>query len=243
MAIVVAVDGIIGAGKSTLLKKLSTIPSIRSRRLVVIQEDVKDWVDQGILKQFYEDPERNAFAFQLHVLCSRAKRLQHAIDHNSGAVIVTERTAVSDYMFAKMLFDSNKIGNFEFKIYQMVYQSMLEIETSARILLKCSPEEALKRCVLRNREGEEKITLEYLQQVEEYTNEFFNEDDEFIPFLKVSTEIELNDLVDTATIFLEDFVHDEENVKFRIIYLRWTIALAIVLVLSGHVFSFLDRFF
>jgi deoxyadenosine/deoxycytidine kinase len=244
MPIVVSVDGIIGGGKSTLLKELSSVGSIRTRRVVVVQEEVNDWVDQGILKLFYEDPERNAFAFQLHVLCSRAKRLHRAIEENPDAIIVTERTASSDYMFAEMLFDSNKISSFEFKIYQMVYRNMREINLSARVFLKCSPEEALKRCVARSREGEEKITLEYLEQIEKYMNEFFDEHDETpMPILAVSTEIDLNDLVDTVTIFLDEIVRDEENNKFRVAFLRSTIVWAIVMVLSGHVFSFLDRFF
>ena len=215
MAIVIAVDGLIGAGKSTLLEYLEKIPTLLSHRLVVLQEDVDDWIDRGILKQYYEEPERYAFCFQLYVLFRRARLLDKAIEENPNAVIVSERTSVSDYMFAIMLYNSKKISDAEFNVYQMVYQKLKKVEVAGRILLKCSPEKALERCVCRNRAGEEKLTLEYLQQVEEYTNDFFQDDATTVPAIKISTEAEIHDVVDSTLIFLEDVVYDIDTRQER----------------------------
>ena len=237
MAIVIAVDGLIGAGKSTLLEYLDRIPTIKSHRLVVLQEDVGDWIDRGFLKQYYEEPERYAFCFQLYDLYRRASLIDKAIEGNSNAVIVSERTSVSDYMFAIMLYNTKKISEAEFNVYQMVYTKLKKVEIAGRILLKCSPEKALERCVDRNREGEEKLTLEYLQQVEEYTNDFFQNDVATVPAITISTETEIHDVVDTTLIFLEDVVHDIDTQRFKRVFLQSSIAWAIVLALSCCVYA------
>lgn len=238
MAIIIAVDGLIGAGKSTLLEYLEKIPTISSHRLVVVQEDVDDWVDRGILKQYYEDPERFAFCFQLYVLYRRAALIDKAIEENPNAVIVSERTSVSDYMFAIMLYNSKKISEAEFNVYQMVYRKVKKVQVAGRILLKCSPEKALERCVGRNREGEEKLTLEYLQQVDEYTNDFFHDDTTTVPAIKISTEAEIYDVVDNTLIFIEDVVHDIDTQRFKRVFLQSSIAWAVVLALSCCVCAF-----
>ena len=238
MAIVIAVDGLIGAGKSTLLEYLDEIPTLLSHRLVVVQEDVGDWVDRGILKQYYEDPERYAFCFQLYVLYRRAALIEKAIEENPNAVIVSERTSVSDYMFAIMLYNLKKISDVEFNVYQMVYRNLKKVQIAGRILLKCSPEKALERCVCRNREGEEKLTLEYLQQVEEYTNDFFHDDVATVPAVKISTETDIHEVVDSTLIFLEDVVYDIDTQRFKLVFLQSSIALAIVLALSGCAYAF-----
>ena len=239
MAIIVSVDGTIGAGKSTLLKYLQDIPTIRTRRLIVVEENVADWVDQGLLKQYYLEPERYAFAFQLYVLHTRARRLEKAIEENPSAVIVAERTAVSDYMFATMLHTSGKMSDFEFKVYQMAYSKLRKPVVSARIILDCSPETALERCVARAREGEDTLSLDYLKQVEEYTDDYFRHDRETsCPYVCVSTEVEFDDTRDTALIFLEHIVNDIEDASFRTVFLQTSIALGVVLGLSGCVSVF-----
>ena len=238
MAIVIAVDGLIGAGKSTLLEYLNRIPTITSHRLVVLQEDVNDWVDRGILKQYYEEPERYAFCFQLYVLYRRASLIDKAIEENPNAVIVSERTSVSDYMFAIMLYNSKKISEAEFNVYQMVYRKLKKVEVAGRILLKCSPEKALERCVGRNRAGEEKLTLDYLQQVEEYINDFFQDDSTTVPAIKISSETEIHDVVDSTLIFIVEVVHDIDAQRFKRVFLQSTIAWAVVLALSYCVCAF-----
>ena len=195
-------------------------------------------MDRGILKQYYDEPERYAFCFQLYVLYRRASLIDKAIEENPNAVIVSERTSVSDYMFAIMLYNSKKISEAEFNVYQMVYRKLKKVEVAGRILLKCSPEKALERCVGRNRAGEEKLTLDYLQQVEEYINDFFQDDSTTVPAIKISSETEIHDVVDSTLIFIVDVVHDIDAQRFKRVFLQSTIAWAVVLALSYCVCAF-----
>ena len=111
MPILVSLDSIIGAGKSTLLDYFErNVKYVRSYRVVVVKEDVNDWVQNGILKQYYEDPERYAFCFQLYVLLSRSRLLEKAVKTYPDALILSERTQSSDYMFALMLYETKKIN-------------------------------------------------------------------------------------------------------------------------------------
>ena len=56
-----SIDGLIGSGKSTLVKKLKeTLNKIQisNKKIVFIEEPVKEWMESGLLKIYYEDPNR-----------------------------------------------------------------------------------------------------------------------------------------------------------------------------------------
>jgi deoxyadenosine/deoxycytidine kinase len=233
MPIIVAIEGIVGAGKSTLLNYIEKKATIGSKRIVVVQENVSDWVEEGILQQYYEDPERFAFCFQLYVLMTRAQLIDRTVEENPNALIVTERTSRSDYMFAYMLYNNKKISEVEFKTYQMVYKKLNKQPISASILLNFPAEKCLQRCSERNRKGEENLTLEYLQEMEEYVKEFF-EDDRVRPKLTIDDE---KDACFQTILFIDTIVYEEEQKIFRIFCVRASIVSAIFLVLSNYFFS------
>lgn len=65
MSGVLSIEGNLGAGKSTLLSLLD---------VNIIKEPVEEWQNVGgknFLSNYYLDPKRWAFTFQLHALHSR----------------------------------------------------------------------------------------------------------------------------------------------------------------------------
>lgn len=235
MAIVISIDGIIGSGKSTLLELLQSHHFVRSRPLVIVKEDVSDWVDQGILQQYYEDQANTAFTFQLYVLFSRLKVLEETMIKHPNAVIISERTMRSDYMFAYMLYNTDKISEFEFKTYQMAYENIKKTKIAGRILLKCDPKVALERCSVRKREGEESLMLSYFEVMHHYIQDFFEED--YVTDTIVFNEEDKIDVVlERSWKFLDEIVREIEQKKFRLFFVQASIVLAIVSVLSVCVF-------
>ena len=118
-----AIDGNIGSGKSSrvndLKKYLKHNPSF-----IFLQEPVDDWnsikAKDGttMLQKFYCDQDKYAFSFQMMAYISRLSLLRKTIRENPDCHIVTERSIFTDRnVFAKMLYDDDKIEEVEYQIY------------------------------------------------------------------------------------------------------------------------------
>ena len=171
-----SVEGNIGSGKSTLLKKLKEQYSWNDS-IVFLQEPVDDWNDivdtdgTTILSKYYSDQSRYAFSFQMLAFITRLKQISEVIEYykNTDTIIVTERCIYTDReIFAKMLFDSNKIEYIEYTIYLKWFDYFVDnIKIHGIIYLRTFPQECMNRIEKRNREGEN-IELDYLYNLHEY---------------------------------------------------------------------------
>lgn len=164
----ISIEGNIGVGKSTLLARLRT----QFPDAIFVDEPVSEWntiVDSSgtsILEKYYSDQKRYAFAFQMMAFITRARRLKNL---PSDKLIFTERSVFTDReIFAKMLFDSDKIEDIEYQIYLKWFDDLSsDIKVDKVIYLREDPEECLRRVNHRARQGEE-IPLEYLQMCHQY---------------------------------------------------------------------------
>jgi deoxycitidine kinase/deoxyguanosine kinase len=86
------------------------------------------------------------------------------VEENPGAIIITERCLITDRnVFAKMLYDENKIDDVNYKIYQNWFDTFYnDFPISKYVYLQTTPETSYERVIKRNREGET-IPLEYLR--------------------------------------------------------------------------------
>jgi deoxyadenosine/deoxycytidine kinase len=98
---------------------------------------------------------------------SRYKLLETAVLENPDAVIIAERGLQADSIFATMLYSSGKMLREEYAIYMQLFECFNRMPAKGVIYLRCSPETAKARCVLRNRPGEI-IPLEYLQECHDH---------------------------------------------------------------------------
>jgi len=168
----VTVEGNIGAGKSTFLKLL------KRHGFNILQEPLSEWILQNpdgtttnVLKEFYEDPEKNAYVFQSFCLRSRCKIMKTM---KPDQTYILERGLHADGIFAATQYDQKRIRPLEYSVY------LWELEEAKndtppihkRIYIKTPPETCLRRVRERNREGEESITLDYLKQLHEKHEEW-----------------------------------------------------------------------
>lgn len=180
---IITIEGNIGAGKSTLLEQIRQRIAADSRiqpgQIVCMQEPVDLWesvkedsTGESILKKFYKEPAKYAFAFQVMAYTSRLAAFQRI--NPDCEVILCERSLEADRnIFAKMLRDDGMIDEVSYKVYQMLYDNTagaFPIDTV--IYLDVSPEVCLERIGRRARDGEGQISLEYLSRCDEYYKEW-----------------------------------------------------------------------
>ena len=187
---IISIDGNIGSGKSTLMnyfieQKESFKLTEPNTEFVFLLEPVDEWSDirdeSGIpiLTKFYENTEKYAFSFQMMVYLSRLSLIKKHIDDfqknkrkhkKEKLVIITERSLITDKeVFCKMLYDSKKISYMDYSIYNKWYNTFAhDYPISKIIYLATDPLICSERTKQRSREGESKITAEYLWLCDNY---------------------------------------------------------------------------
>jgi deoxyadenosine/deoxycytidine kinase len=188
--IIVSIDGNIGSGKSTIVKYLKSNlkeyikkESGSEFNICILEEPVNIWneiVDKkdgkNIIEKYYEDQEKYSFAFQMMAYISRLSQIKEAIDKNCYDIIITERSIFTDkYIFAKMLYDDNKINDIEYSIYLKWFDEFNHVIDNIKIIyIKTSPEVSCKRVLKRQRLGEN-ISLDYLKKCHDYHEDILKE--------------------------------------------------------------------
>jgi deoxyadenosine/deoxycytidine kinase len=212
MPYIFTVNGIPGSGKSTLLQHLLEF-TVPGRNVVILQENVEDWEKNDLLKNYYSDPENYAFTFQLYVLLTSAYNLEKVVEANPHAVILVERDPTSNFMFASMLHTQGKMTELDFSMYTMVYDRLKKIDVVGQLFLTCDPGTALERCEKRKRGGEDKITLEYLQELSEYEEEFIENQHFDSDVFYVNSDGDLENYVDEVKSYVKCVVAQHEHTK------------------------------
>ena len=148
MTRIISIEGNIGSGKSTFVKELENYcnANIKKMKIHFLQEPVDIWNNvqnsegKNIIECYYANQEKYAFPFQMMAYISRIHLLKEALK-NDYDIIITERCVHTDKnVFAQMLFDESKIGEIEFKIYNMWFDEFLKDLPKIEIVyLKTNP--------------------------------------------------------------------------------------------------------
>jgi deoxyadenosine/deoxycytidine kinase len=165
---IISIEGNIGSGKSTILKQLKNY----SDDFIYIDEPVDEWLsirdsnDKNILELFYQDQKKYSFSFQILAYITRLRSLLNAIKSNPNKIIICERSIYTDkHVFAKMLYEQNKIEEIEWKTYKYWFDTFKEItKLNGIIYVNTDPHTCFERIKKRDRNGESTIPLEYLQE-------------------------------------------------------------------------------
>ena len=174
-----SIEGNIGSGKSTLLSALKKTKKWCNKKIIFVREPVDEWEkikDKNgitILEKFYEDQEKYSFSFQMMAYISRLKLLKEAVETNPDAIIISERSLFTDKLvFAKMLFDTNKMEDINYLIYLKWFETFSENCTLNKIIyIKTDPEICFSRINKRCRQGESNIPIDYLKECDKYHDE------------------------------------------------------------------------
>lgn len=176
MTRIISIEGNIGSGKSTFVREMEgyCIKNIKNMKIHFLQEPVDIWNSvknkegQNIIECYYGNQEKYAFPFQMMAYISRIHLLKEALKKEYD-IIVTERCVHTDKnVFAQMLYDEGKIGEIEFKIYNMWFEEFLKDLPNIEIIyLKTNPTISNERVIKRSRKGEN-IPIEYLEKCHLY---------------------------------------------------------------------------
>ncbi|KAK7334422.1 hypothetical protein VNO80_26179 [Phaseolus coccineus] len=170
------VEGNISVGKTTFLQRIAN-ETIELRDLVeVVPEPINKWQDVGpdhfnILDAFYAEPQRYAYTFQNYVFVTRVMQERES----SGGIKplrLMERSVFSDRMvFVRAVHEANWMNEMEISIYDSwfdpVVSSLPGLIPDGFIYLRASPDTCHKRMMLRKREEEGGVTLDYLRDLHE----------------------------------------------------------------------------
>ena len=220
-----AVDGNIGSGKSSrvndLKKYLKHNPSF-----IFLQEPVDDWnsikAKDGttMLQKFYCDQDKYAFSFQMMAYISRLSLLRKTIRENPDCHIVTERSIFTDRnVFAKMLYDDDKIEEVEYQIYLKWFDEFAkETKIDGIIYVHTSPDVCYNRIKKRSRTGEESIPLEYLKKCHDYHDNWILNNEENIQIIDGNVDTEespdiIQKWMEDIVNFMGDMIDNETSPK------------------------------
>lgn len=193
--LILSLDGNIGAGKSTLLAEIrKSIPE-----LYVVDEPVGQWTSlknatgKNLLELFYEDKRRWAYTFQNCAILTRLKNIQDAVEQlnkssSEPGIILTERSVLTDkYVFAQMLRDAGDMDPLEWELYDSWFSIFSkQHQVNGIIYLSTSSTTSKERIHIRNRQGEDRIQLDYLDALDRQHKQWIESTD--IPVLTLSTE-------------------------------------------------------
>jgi deoxyadenosine/deoxycytidine kinase len=194
--IIISLDGNIGAGKSTLLAEIRN----KLHDVHIVDEPVGQWTalknaeGKNLLELFYEDKKRWSYTFQNCAILTRLKNIQDAVENLDSTlkgpqVIITERSVLTDkHVFAEMLRDSGDIDPLEWDLYESWFNIFgKKHPVKAIIYVSTSSNTSKERIQIRNRQGEDRIGIDYLDALDKQHKKWIENTN--IPVLTLSTEI------------------------------------------------------
>lgn len=203
---IISIEGNIGSGKTTLFSVLKN--KLDPNIYIFINEPVDIWLSikdkqgENILEKFYKDQYKYSFSFQMMAYISRLHIIKKTIKENPNKIIIIERSCLTDKnVFAKMLYNDDKIEEICYKIYLMWFDEFLEdIAINKFIYLNTQASICFDRIQKRSRGGENNIQSEYLDRCHNYHIDWLSQ---------VSNKLELNgniEFIDNNDI-LNDYIN------------------------------------
>lgn len=163
---IICLEGSIGSGKTSLLRSLSArLPNVE-----VFEERVEEF--QEALENFYQDPSRHAFRLQVKVSLVH-RDTQRRVLASDAPVVVVERSPLSNqWVFGHMLWNDSVLTDAEWKDLCHAHEHY-QWQPDAYILLDTRADACYARKCLRDRNGEQAISIDYLLALEQAHDRVF----------------------------------------------------------------------
>ena len=167
---IISVEGNIGAGKSTLLAALAGAGA------TVVPEPISEWCrpalpdGSSMLQAYYSDRSRNALAFQMFAMLTRAQQVRGA-GMSACDCLFTERNSWSDYeLFGRPMHEAGLLNDADWCAYTAWFEAITAEDgllglprPSGIVYLSSTPSTCARRIAGRAREGEGSIDGAYLE--------------------------------------------------------------------------------
>jgi deoxyadenosine/deoxycytidine kinase len=162
----IAIIGNLSSGKTEVSQELK---ERIGKKLWLIPEPVKDWIDCEILQAYYDNPFEMAYPFQQHAFATRMCSYAE-IDWTTHDIALSDSHILGDrYVFVDHLRREGKFTEDQVKWYEQYYYKWKIIvprsDPDLIIYLKTNPQCCNSRMAIRGRSEEEKIPLTYLQGI------------------------------------------------------------------------------
>ena len=154
----IVIDGNIGSGKTTVIKQLKK----HLKDVFILEENVNEWKQNGILDSYYENPDSMAFVFQMKVATSHLKNIRELVSkYGTDITIISERSTYTCFhIFTKML--EKSLSKYEIETHRELCLDV-GLKPDKYIFLETSVETVIKRILERNRETN--IDWDYLEKL------------------------------------------------------------------------------
>ena len=182
----VVIEGGIGAGKTTLATMLAKDYNAR-----LVLENFKE---NPFLPKFYKDPEKHAFPLELFFMAERYHQLKKQKKQD-----LFQSISIADYFFVKSkLFAQNNLQKDEQQLFNSLFNIMSSSLPKPDLLVYLYADVSRLQLNIkkRGRSFEQKITNEYLQNIQ----------DRYLDYLRKQTYFPVL-VLDTSNI---DFKEDEK---------------------------------
>jgi len=173
---IVQVEGNIGAGKSYLCRQLcdSGLGYLAEER-----------IDSAFLSLFYDNPQKYAFAFQLHTAENRLSMHKSIVDDVPSVVI--DRGLFGDFVFATTAYRVGCISHEELAVYHslLARRGNSRVTPDVLLYLRTSPQVCASRIKVRGRPQESGIDQAYLSMLHNTHDELLKQwqEGKLTPFL------------------------------------------------------------
>lgn len=155
----ICIEGNIGVGKSTLCNLLANEMGAEA-----VLEPV---LDNPYLEKYYRDPKRYALEMQFWLMSKRFEMHEKAIRHiwKTGQSVVMDRSIYGDWVFAKKNWLDGNIDDIGYGAYIHHREVMNRYLLAPHVVLflNAPPETCLDRITERDRECEQRISIDYLR--------------------------------------------------------------------------------
>lgn len=175
------IEGNIGSGKSTLCRMLEE----ENQKIEVIPEPVDAWkacVDdvssKNLLQCYYEDQYRWGFTFQLYGLLTRMEDIMKEMGEGKELRFVERSIYSYKHVFARSLYEAGKMTPLEWKMYEGWFDWLSQEkfgtlhQAKGYIYLRANCKTSYDRMVKRERSEEKALPLEYLENINQYHDEW-----------------------------------------------------------------------
>lgn len=211
----ITIEGNIGTGKSTFSAALA---KLRGPNSLLLEEPVHKPAFRALLGNYYADPKRWGFTFQMYALKERFKQHTLAAELTShGVSVVQDRAIYSDGCFGDLVRADGNMTQDEWDIYAETFGALKRYlrYPDAMIYLRADPQICLERVKRRARSEESSVPLDYLKRLHDqhdqlasamshYTRVLTLDWNVFDPDIQ-SINTRLNQLMAEQRPFLRDF--------------------------------------